>query len=346
MEESSPSIQEWRNLYQAAIEFKKLGSWDWMFDSDMFGVQNPDNGEIGYCCILGNLGEVFGLIVYLGTDGLEGCVRLQSGEIPTDEFALLTSQKCLELSFEDRRFLDKRDLQVINDLGLKFRGRNSWPLFRDFCPGCYPWYLTNDEAKYLALALQQAIGVSLRFKKNPDMLIPPEEDQFLVRVPEREGETLRWRDEWLKPPPLEKVRVVGEPVDESRLDRIKGASSGQKIVWEMDFFYLPRPVREGEERPYFPYVSLCVDHYSGLILDADVAQPSKHASQFLAQFLDNIAGVKSLPKEILVRREEVFQLFEPVSSRLGINLRLVKRLAAVEKAQAGMEKSFRQQSRR
>ena len=68
---------------------------------------------------------------------------------------------CLRLtvSFEDRKFLRKPDFQVIKELELKFRGRNSWPLFRSYQPGYLPWYLTKDEARYLTLALQQAICV-------------------------------------------------------------------------------------------------------------------------------------------------------------------------------------------
>ena len=336
MGDSSPSLQDWQKLYEAAMEFKKITSWNWMWDSDIFGVQNPANDEIGYCCIMGRMGEHFALAVYLGTEGLDGYLKIQLGEIPPDDFDVLHLQKCLMASFEDRDFLQKPDLQVIKELGLKFRGPNSWLLFRSYQPGYHPWYLTSEETKYLTLALQQAVEVSLRFKKDQDMLTPLKENHYLVRVPKREGEGLRWRDQWLKPPPLEKVKIVAEPIDEVRLERIKKIASRQQGVWEIDFFYSPAPVREKEERPYYPYVFLWADHHSYFILSTHLARPSKYRSEFPEQFLNLMENIEFLPKEILITKEEMSKLLEPITSRLGINLKLVKRLTAIEEAKHSM----------
>ena len=45
----------------------------------------------------------------------------------------------LQASFEDRNELRDKDRQVIKELGLKFRGRQAWPMFRSYrtglCPG-------------------------------------------------------------------------------------------------------------------------------------------------------------------------------------------------------------------
>ena len=119
MKEKTPSMKVWQGLYDVAVEFKKLKCWDWMYDDDLFGVQNPEDGEIGYCCIMGNFGEVFAIAVYLGEKGLEGYLKIQSGDIDTPDPDALHYQKCLMASFDNRNYLQKEDLQLIKKLGLK-----------------------------------------------------------------------------------------------------------------------------------------------------------------------------------------------------------------------------------
>src|SRR5215471_6541539 len=105
-EDSPPTAREWKDLYAAAVEFGKIHCWEWMYDSNIFGAKNPETGEIGYCCVMGNLGEVFALGVYLGSDGLEGYLKMASGELTSGDHDLLHYQKCLMASFEDRKDLD------------------------------------------------------------------------------------------------------------------------------------------------------------------------------------------------------------------------------------------------
>lgn len=306
-----------------------------MFDSDIFGVQDPDSGKIGYCCIMGALGEVFALAVYLGTEGLEGFLKIQSGQVTPGSEDALTIQNCLMASFEDRGHLTKRDLQVIKELGLKFRGRNAWPLFRRYEPGYAPWHVTKQEAAFLTLALEQARNVALRVKDNRDLLKPPKAKHYMVRVLKREGDQLQWTDQWLKPKPLKKKEVVGGPIDEIRLQRIRKAASKTERIFEIDFFYAPTPVKE-EGKPFFPYVFLYVCHQSGMIVHINMTKHSEYQMEFPEDFLDLVEQSNTVPNEIIVSKEEVFKLLEPIASKLNIKMRRVKRLREIEKARSAM----------
>ena len=98
----------------------------------------PRGGEIGYCCVLGELGEVLGLVVYLGTEGLEQHRKIQSGKLHAGSPEFIYSQLCLTAWFSNRSELDKTDLKVVKQLGLKFHSNNAWPQFRSFQAGYYP----------------------------------------------------------------------------------------------------------------------------------------------------------------------------------------------------------------
>jgi hypothetical protein len=157
-------------------------------------------------------------------------------------------------SFGERKFLQKPDHGVIKKLGLKFRGAKSWPLFRSYEPGCYPWYLNRPQVFFLTHALQQAAEVSLRMKNNDNLLTNSEKDQYLVRVPEQSGSELRWKDEWLSPAPLERAKDEAPVPDEIRLQRIKKRALRPAGIWEVDFFQFSMPIQEGG-RPFFPALS-------------------------------------------------------------------------------------------
>jgi hypothetical protein len=340
MKESQPSISDWRNLYEASAQFKTTECWDWMLDSDMFGVQNPANGEIGYCCVMGRLGEHFALAVYLGTEGLGTYMKIRNREITAGDFDALTSQKCLMASFEDREMLSKEDRDVIKKLNLKFRGRNQWPLFRSYQPGYYPWYVTKAEAEFLTLALQQTAQMSLRFKEGPDMLSPPKRGQYLVRTPREAKRGLQWTDEWMRPQPMEKSKTVVPLINEIRLQKLKKTITRRGGTWEIDFFFTPTPVREGKEKPYYPYAALCVDKRSGLILHVDMLKPEEYMTGFPNSLMELIESTQMKPSEMLVRKEEASELLKPIASKLNIRLRLVRRLEVLEYVQASMFQFF------
>lgn len=336
MMEEGPSIEEWKELYDVALEFKRVGSWNWMWDDEMFGIENPETGEIGYCSVMGRAGEHFALAVYLGAEGLEGLIKVQEDESPLPNMDNFYLQKCLMASLEDRRFLQKKDLEIIRTLGLKFRGRNSWPLFRSYRPGYHPWFLTSEEARYLTQALREAIGVCLRFKEDPGILSPPKEGHYLVRVPTKVEGGLEWRDEYVEPERSEKTELTPVTLDEDRLEAIRSAALPRRGLWEIDVFRSPFRVGERDERPRYPHTAFFVEHRSGVILDHMLVESEDHRPELVDHFMTLIEDTRLLPGGILVKRDEVFELVEPISLKLDIELVKVEELSATDEAREGM----------
>ena len=330
MTRNEPTSREWIDLYETARMFKELAPWQWMEDSDVFGVENPESYEIGYCCVMGTLGEVLGLLVYLGSEGLALYEGLQSGKITADNGDLFARQKCLAITFDDREMLDHKDFEIIKSLGLKFRGRQSWPCFRSHLPGFMPWYLNAVEARFLGLALRQTMEIAERFRDDPGILTPPEQGAYLVAFVTEEGGKPVWREKWRKTAPYEEKRGQA-PIDELRLARIKANSKMFENAWEVDFFYAPVVIREGE-RPFYPYVALYTVHNDHHALNFCLTPYAGFEEKFRENLLAFLENVKILPKTIMVKKDVVYDFFKLVSESLGISLNKVRRLAANEHA--------------
>lgn len=340
---NSPSLEKWRELYESAIEFKMLEPWNWMEDTDLFGIQNPDSGEIGYCCVLGAYREFFGLAVYLGTEGLNTYLKLQSGRMnkEKDAFKILLTKKCLVASFEDKRYLSKEDIKVIKELSLVFHGPCAWPQFRNYEPGYFPWYLTEEEAIYLTLCLKQAYHIALRFKSNPNMLVSSKKKLYFVRAPKKEGDNIEWTDAWLEPIPLkETVRTTGK-IDKERIQKISRTVSHTEMIWEIDSFYTLQCVQENKgERPFYPVTFMCVDQASDFVLGVHLTPKHREEEEFIEYFLDTVEKNGLLPAKLLVRNKEFLPLVKPLTEIFNIELESVKTLSAVNKARRSMLEFF------
>jgi hypothetical protein len=142
---------------------------------------------------------------------------------------------------------------VIKALGLKFRGRQAWPLFRSFRPGYFPWYLEAQEARFLAVALEQTLEVAPRIREDPALLAPGDEECYLVRVSREEGGALVWEDQVVSVPPVEPASIP-IPMDLEALEVLKGLPQSRASL-EMDFFMLPARIGERGDRPSFAYDS-------------------------------------------------------------------------------------------
>ena len=340
MEKSKPTLDEWKALYDAAVEFRNIKPWEWVKETDIFGVQNPQAGEIGYCSIMGEMGEMLAMAVYHGTEGLEGYLKILNNQVKPEDPDSLHIQDCLIVMFENKRFVEKEDIQLINRLGYKFKGHNAWPVFRSYKPGYFPWFLSRDEVLSMTDALNQAKDVCLRLKENNKMLHAPQKNQYLIRLSETKDGNIIWKDEWREPAPVEVKEYSHEPVDEIRIQRIKNSVKQVPAIWEVDFFFAPTPIREGG-RPFFPQAIMIADHDTGFIHNVHLAQSDTYQKEFIEKFLSCMEETAIIPLEILLRKEDAANLFEPYMSKLSIKLSKTKKLQNIDNAIRSMTSHFK-----
>ena len=134
MTDSRPTLHEFRTLYKAAMRVKEIAPWEWMTETDVFGVENPESNEIGFVSVMGMLGQHLALALYPDTRALYRFwdVHHMGGSAPPESVLEIPQ---LQASFENRDQLSREDRHVMRELGLTFRGRQAWPMFRSYRPG-------------------------------------------------------------------------------------------------------------------------------------------------------------------------------------------------------------------
>lgn len=324
--------------YELATEIRALAPWTWMCDTDHLGFEDPEDGSPRFISVMGREGEHYAVAVYRRVEDLFRIIDLVRDPGATSDAILETSQ--LQLSFEDRNFLDPADRKVIKRLGLKFRGRQAWPCFRSYLPGQFPWFVDGDELRQLILALEQVLAVAPRFKNAEDGLnrlnrLGMDEHVFLMRTPVKTAAPGEWRESMVKierPPPPD---IVPE-VNEFLLQRAARFPTVENTL-EVDLRPTPEPVQERKgQRPYFPWIMLVVESSQGVIVGHEllVPVPTLDAvySRAAGALLDVLAGQEIRPAEVFVRSERVAALFQAVCEKLGTRLTVRPSLPRAEDA--------------
>ncbi len=341
MKKEMRKYEEWRGLYEAMNKVRDLSPWEWMNEHDMFGVQNPETKEIGFVSVMGALGEHYAISLYRGSTGLFGFLALF--DIPPGEPELFSEYLLeipqLQASFEDRNMLTPRDLEAIKALGLKYRGKKAWPLFRSFKPGYFPWFLESDEIRFLQYALEQTLDVAPRFKDNPHILEPEKEGAMLVRMAKKKGNSLVWEDNdvVIDPPVPEEIHIA---VNADTVDMLKELPTSEN-EFEIDVFMYPMPVQEKKgERPYYSYAFMIVDAENGMVVSVELMNPGASLGNMWSEvpnvLVEKLSQLNIMPKKILVSSDLLYDLFFPLSETLGFVLEAWEELPNLDDARHGL----------
>jgi uncharacterized protein DUF6930 len=339
----SSSDPEAKQLYDLAIQVKALAPWQWIEETDVFGVAHPETDELGFVSIMGSVGEYEAVAVYLGAEGFHDFIDFQADQSATPERVM--EMRHLQAGFSDREYLEKEDRNLIKELGLKFKGRNAWPIFRSYRAGYAPWFVTRTEASMLIHALSQVLDVAVRVRDDPDPIQPSgrvEKGGYWVRAAHREGGELIWEDQvWSIPRPKRESPTV--IVDTDSLELLKHTPrSGLDL--EVDLVLTPARIAKPRQRPLSMYVFMIADSNSGFLFGAETMTAEPSLSEMHAGIPN--ALVKALlqnqimPEKLLVRSKFLRGLLRNLTQSLNIELRHADKLPAIDEAVAFLLESM------
>jgi hypothetical protein len=330
MKAKSPAKAQWLKFYEYAQAFSSLSPWEWMYDTDLFAIQNPADGQYGYCNIMGTLGEVNAFNMYLGLQGLENHLAIIKNALPSDQ--LYFSMNSLIIFFEKPEDLNPEDKALLNKFGIDIKQNRRLPLARRMNPGHPPRLPNSAELSFLTLAVEQAIHIAGKTKHNEDFLLSEDPFNLYTLKAVKKGRKLCWQNTWQKVRSSDPEPAMSVPVDELALRRIISGNLPRKGTWEMENAFLKTAVKDKSGDPFHPVLSIAAEHGSGFILGFEMHKSNESPTALMLLLTSSIEKHAYIPQRVQVSSQVNYNTLEDTCQRLGINLEIQPQLSSVNEA--------------
>ena len=328
--EESLSFQTAERLCGLATEFLVLRPWEFLGDQDLVLMEDPQSRQTCYCSIMGALGEVFSLHVYVGAESYRLFRKIASGK-PITVGDFFASQAGVSVEFVRASELSAPDREVLRSLDYPTKRGGLAPTFRAFRPGYHPWYVTESEGELLALCMR-AVIVFCRTMSARDGDFWDQVDVYPLLVPIDEVQT-DYEIRMASAPEPPTVPRQHPEVDETLLAKVREMNYAIAGALEVDHFFGAGMVGHAYERKACLRMGLATDARSGLVFEPQISSPQDSTGDILLRVVLNaILGGHFVPEEIRVRHKEFLMLLEGLAHRLGSSVRVAKSLPALDHA--------------
>jgi len=326
--------------YDLADRFYQLAPWNWMEETQLIAIEQPETGRRDHISIMGMNGNHRSLALYHGPVARQrfNLIQEERGFPQEDILTLILDTPQLQFSFSERGDLFKSELATIKQAGKKYRGE-SWPSFRTFHPGRCPIPASEAEIQWLCSAVQQVLEVAPTLDFGGDT--------FRFENGRREILTRRhinseWRTEWTEDDAtlFEFPRPAPDPF---LAEKIRQQS--RAIPMEIAFQQLPSPVGKSRETSVFPYLLLAVEPKSQFALGCNLLTIDSQSYEQLIQSVPGhllaLCDKNSIrPASIHVASPATHALLANTAAALGIRCDLKNRLPALDHALHSMMRAI------
>ena len=322
-----------------AFQFKGVKLWQQLYDDEVFAVKLSD-GEIGYCSVMGRMGDHFALGLYVGDEGYQSYrLLLDADHESLDDVAmgnLMTSQSCLQCSFENKDMLSDEELDEVRQYAQEhdkpLRGRNAFPQFTKYRAGRFPWrYDANvDEVRICdALSASVALKKVLRqYSKEELGLCSLRENPKKIPMLAYEGN--RWSVKYTILPSA--ALTYPEPLFSNEVLAARLKRKKKTEIWECGTLRLPTAIQEEgheDEAPYYPLALVYVELGTELVQQPIVTE-GEDAEEMMNEFAVQLQDSDRLPKTIYCGDDRCFALLKDLCGKAGIQIERTDELEALD----------------
>ncbi len=257
----APSDSQWKKLFSLAEEISQLKPWNNLSEYSVFGVRLPEDNVNGYMAVIGELGQVAGVMAYIGEASLDRLRYIYSSEC-------LLELTMLSVTFDPPESLVESDRVLADSLGFDLGGGRGIPVFRSHRPGYMPWDLEGDEAARMIIFLEQAVEVFKKGDWTGFLDLGSDDTRCLYRVPLAGG---GWKDT---------IEEIPENPEYTKQFIIRNELL--KSIWKLpvssgpvqaDLILMPAAIGGPGERPSTAYILILVDEKSFYVMAHEMMSP-------------------------------------------------------------------------
>lgn len=308
------TLEQWKELYDLAIEITKLKPWNSYWDMDLIAVETKKNEEPNFVSIMGKSGTCTGISVYRGMEGYSDFCQICNDDYNVPATFVMSDQNCITCYWGNRDEIDDEMYSIIKQLGLRFRGNGNWIYFKTFEKKSFPSLPNYGEIKMLIETYKGLIETLKREDYQESIFAGGD---ILYTQKDEDG---NWFS-YTVPRPMEPERYNTILVNDSNLiDYFKNIKDGDlELAIDMDYMMVPTN-DEGFERPINPLAYIVFDLRNNQILHFDLIHPDQEDYEVIMNIFLGAIEHFGKPKHVYARNPYILNWLDFICEKLDIPL--------------------------
>jgi hypothetical protein len=334
--EESLAFETARRLYQLSAAVLDLKPWELLDDHELVLFEDPASKEICYCSILGSLGTLSSVHVYVGAESYRMFRRiLEEDSITGGE--LYSALKGVSVEFALPGDLTSPDRKLLEAFGYVKRRGGRAPIFRAFRPGYHPWYVTEAEGKLLAHGLEYVLALCREEDESDGIADYWEEEgtfPFLSPDPENSDDLVVRLVSAPEPPA---VRPQPVHVEEEQVHDILRRQFSRTGAVEVSHFFTLAQIGHKDERKSCTRGVVVCDADSGFAYHVEAGQAGDSTGElFVRALLASMKNARFVPREIRVKDADFKIVLGELAAKLDLKLTLKDSLPFADEFERGL----------
>ena len=327
------NIKTWKEILHLSGDLFQLAPWEYLEESDIFGVKTSVTGNTYFISVMGSAGHLRAISAYQGNRALEQFWKFQENTNAEPE-SILTIPHMI-LSYESKSNLDKAQIELFKETGIDHGKGKEWPDLRRIIPGLFPALPEDNYLDDFKEVLLQTINVGSRAKTGISFVHPEDQDEvtYLIREPVKRSGKLIWYDRYRTIAPEDEFFNIN-----FELAEINALSSFRRTsaIVQAGFRMLPTPVREKNLPDHFPFTVMVTDKKSGIIYGAELLSPIPDYHSMIERVPSTIIKIltrhKQRPLRVEIKDPLLYELMKQVFNKCQINFAQVPSLNTFDEA--------------